>query len=172
VDQHRADEHFRQTVFEYTNYAYSLSYRILGNAEDAQDAVQEAFLKLYRNFAKFDTQKSMKNWICTITINTCRDFFRSRRRYKDADNIDDNPVSDQGASSAGVENKIFTQELMQPLDIKYRAVITLFYLEQRSVEEIAVILKRPKTLIKVWLHRARNTMLKNIARMERAPIAS
>jgi RNA polymerase sigma-70 factor (ECF subfamily) len=159
-------ESFRKVVFEYADYAYRVAYRLLANADDARDAVQETFIKLYRNFEKYDQRKSMKNWICTIEINTCRDMFRSRKRLYEAQEFNDDVMSDSGKASTWIENRIFTEELLRSLDFKYRTVITLFYLEQKSVEEISTILRRPKTLVKVWLHRARNQILKNIAQME------
>ncbi len=74
---------FDDLVMEYQPLVYSLALRILGDAEDARDATQETFLKIYRHFTGFRGEASLKTWICRIAINQARSTERWwRRRYR------------------------------------------------------------------------------------------
>ena len=149
---------FRKIVAEYSGYVYSLSYRILLNSDDARDAVQETFVKVLRSWSRMDPTRSPKNWICTIAINAARDVYRSRRHQREAEELHDE-CGDTGVSQPAVESRIMAREILGSLDVKYRTVMVLFYVEQRSVKEIASIVRRPAPLVKVWLCRARKTLL-------------
>ena len=74
---------FDELVEEYQSLVYALAFRILGDAEDARDATQETFLKVYRHFARFRGEASLKTWICRIAINQARSTERWwRRRHR------------------------------------------------------------------------------------------
>ena len=81
---------FDQLVEEYQSLVYALALRVLNDAEDARDATQETFLKIYRHFANFRGEASLKTWICRIAINQARsaDRWRRRRRRNDTTSID------------------------------------------------------------------------------------
>src|SRR5262245_52462578 len=83
-------EAFDQLVEEYQALVYALSFRILNNAEDARDATQETFLKVYRYFGNFRGEASLKTWICRIAINQARssDRWLRRRRRNDTTSLD------------------------------------------------------------------------------------
>jgi RNA polymerase sigma-70 factor (ECF subfamily) len=76
---------FDQLVEEYQPLVYALALRILNDAEDARDAAQETFLKIYRHFANFRGEASLKTWICRIAINQARSAERWRRRRRRGD---------------------------------------------------------------------------------------
>jgi RNA polymerase sigma-70 factor (ECF subfamily) len=71
---------FDELVERYTAPIYSLSYRMLGSAEAAEDAVQDIFTKVYRNAARFDPRRRFFSWLYTIALNHLRSQHRSRRR--------------------------------------------------------------------------------------------
>src|SRR5215510_1574261 len=83
-------EAFDQMVEEYQPLVYALALRILNDAEDARDATQETFLKVYRHFANFRGEASLKTWICRIAINQARssDRWLRRRRRNDMTSLD------------------------------------------------------------------------------------
>lgn len=84
---------FDELVEEYQPLVYALSFRILGDAEDARDAAQETFLKIYRHFARFRGEASLKTWICRIAINQARSSERWwRRRFRNATSSLDAPL--------------------------------------------------------------------------------
>jgi RNA polymerase sigma-70 factor, ECF subfamily len=74
---------FDELVAEFQSLVYALSLRVLGDTEDARDATQETFLKVYRHFAHFRGEASLKTWICRIAINQARSTARWwRRRHR------------------------------------------------------------------------------------------
>lgn len=98
---------FDELVEEYQPLVYALALRILGDAEDARDATQEAFLKIYRHFAGFRGEASLKTWICRIVINQARSAERwwRRRRRSDTTSLDA-PLSQTGASGLSGDDEL------------------------------------------------------------------
>jgi RNA polymerase sigma-70 factor (ECF subfamily) len=151
--------HFNEILNSHLDYVYSLAYRILGNAEDAKDAVQETFFKVYKKYEQYDAKRSLKNWLCAIAVNTSRDIYRSRKRQAVALSVEDQPVSDQARAQAGIESRLLAEEVLNFLAYEFRSVMVLFYVEGKPIKEIAKILKIPQVLVKVRLHRARKRIL-------------
>jgi len=84
---------FDELVVQYQSLVYALSFRILGDSEDARDATQETFLKVYRHFSHFRHEASLKTWICRIAINQARTTERWwRRRHRSEITSLDAPV--------------------------------------------------------------------------------
>jgi RNA polymerase sigma-70 factor, ECF subfamily len=98
-------EAFDQLVEEYQALVYALALRILNDAEDARDATQETFLKIYRHFGNFRGEASLKTWICRIAINQARsaDRWLRRRRRNDMTSLD--APWGQSASTNGGRNE-------------------------------------------------------------------
>ncbi|MGH9753046.1 MAG: sigma-70 family RNA polymerase sigma factor [Blastocatellia bacterium] len=99
-------EAFDQLVEEYQSLVYALALRILNDAEDARDATQETFLKVYRHFGNFRGEASLKTWICRIAINQARsaDRWLRRRRRNDTTSLDapwGPPMWANGGASGG-----------------------------------------------------------------------
>jgi RNA polymerase sigma-70 factor (ECF subfamily) len=94
---------FDQLVEEYQALVYALSLRILNDTEDARDATQETFLKVYRHFGNFRGEASLKTWICRIAINQARsaDRWRRRRRRHDTTSLDAPLELSLGANGGG-----------------------------------------------------------------------
>src|SRR5579864_4605069 len=72
-------EAFDQIMQLHQKQVLSTAVRLLGNLEDAQDAAQEAFLRLYRNLHKVEDGREIQNWLYRVTVNLCNDQFRKRR---------------------------------------------------------------------------------------------
>src|ERR1035441_5897324 len=71
---------FEQVYLQHGGRLKSIAWRILGNRPDAEDAVQETFLKLYRGIEAFHAESNLGTWLCRILINACHDLARKRRR--------------------------------------------------------------------------------------------
>lgn len=154
-------ERFQDVVGFYGRYVYNITYRILGNRGDAEDASQETFVKAFRNLDRYDRALGLKNWLCTIALNTARDFYRrSRRHRKTTSSMPDIENLVDGADTCSLaDNRLDVQKVLGYLDINYRIVVVLFYMEQYGVKEIAALLKKSPSLIKVRLFRARKIIL-------------
>lgn len=91
---------FDDLVAEFQPLVYALSLRILNEPEDARDACQETFLKVFRHFGRFRGEASLKTWICRIAINQARSTDRWwRRRFKQETASLDEPSADEGRSA-------------------------------------------------------------------------
>ena len=143
----------------------SLALRILRNRDDANDAVQDTFVKALRAIGDFDTARPLKPWLCRICANCCMDSVRHRKR--DGSSLDQHehvlhekePVEDQATGSIR-QGQLF--EAIGRLPEKYRQIILMRHFRHMEVNEIAVELDKPEGTIKSWLFRARALLKKDL----------
>jgi RNA polymerase sigma-70 factor (ECF subfamily) len=150
---------------------YNVVLRMVGNAEDALDIVQEAFLKAYRSLSRFKGQSGIYTWLYRIAVNTALSFRRSApvQMSRASVSLDENPHGEDSDSkrevpdstyngSAGAERgeakEHITRAILE-LEPELRTVVVLRDLEDLSYEEIAQILEVPKGTVKSRLHRGR-----------------
>lgn len=135
----------------------SLALRLLGSRADAEDAVQEAFLKVYRAMAGFDGNSAISTWMYRILINCCYDILRRRQRAAEA------PVTREpsGAGNLGTGNvglKIALERALARLNERPRLVFLLFEVEGLKHSEIAAILQVPEGTSRNWLFEAKRDL--------------
>lgn len=119
----------------------SVAWNHLGNVSDAEDAVQETFLKIHRSAATFTGEASFSTWIFRILVNTCYDIVRKRkRRIDEAPMEDDDGQFPQTAVSVDDAKRITLRKLLAELPEQRRSVFTLFEIEGMSHAEIGEIL--------------------------------
>jgi RNA polymerase sigma-70 factor (ECF subfamily) len=147
---------FDELVEEYQALVYALALRILNNAEDARDATQETFLKIYRHFAHFRGEASLKTWICRIAINQARSTERwwRRRRRNETSSLDARlnlngqddccPIDRLASSAATPESEALSRERSRQIEIAlselkkdFRIAVILRDIEGLSYDEIA-----------------------------------
>lgn len=169
---------FRALVEEHSPMVFRLAYRMTGNEEDAEDVVQEAFLKAHRSFDRFDARSSFGTWIYRIATNCAIDVIRRRKhpagapRRRDDDPGDPlenvasaDPLPDRLAFASEVENGVVTAlALLSPLE---RAAFILRHLEGMPIERIASVLQSRPNAVKQSVFRAVQKM-----RRELAPLVS
>ena len=162
-----SDEAFTQLVETYQNPVYNLCYRMLGEAEAAEDAAQETFFKAYRNLARYDINRSFPTWLLSIAAHHCID--RLRRRKFTAFSIDDEEnhielpdtnVPDPEKETVRRETQAQMQILLKSLDATDRAAVVLRYWNDCSEVEIAQALSLTVPAVKSRLHRARRALAK------------
>lgn len=131
----------------------------LGDVHLAQDAVQDAFIKIYRAWRPIENPSAEKAWVMRITVNVCKDYLRSawKRRVSLVDQYPELPAGQEPRSEEGR----LIQEIMA-LKPKYREVILLHYYQQLRVGEIAAILGAPQSTVSIRLHRARELLKKRL----------
>jgi RNA polymerase sigma-70 factor (ECF subfamily) len=166
---------FSKLVQAYQIPVYNLTYRMLGNAQEAEDAAQETFLRAYKRLSTYLPDKKFSNWILSIASHYCIDLLR-RRRFQWL-SIDDDPVmewlsSDEerpdDAALRG-ERAEEVRALLERLDPSYRAPLVLRYWHDLSYKEIASMLNLTEPAVKTRLHRARLQMAALLE--EQAPAA-
>ena len=139
-----------------------VAMRILRNADDANDAVQETFLKAFRAIRDFDPHRPLKPWLCRICSNVCIDMVRSRRHEVDSLDQHEYMLTSMESLEEQAEESIAKEQVLDAIDnlpVKYRRIIFLRHFRHMDVNEIAAELKAPEGTIKSWLFRAR-TLLK------------
>ena len=162
---------FEQMVKRYHTRVYSLSYGVLRNAEDAEEATQDTFLMLYRKIGTFDEGKKFFSWFYRVALNTA--YSRARRRpavatvaiedYLPRFSTDGHLASPEVPDwSAAVEDAVAARELaaraegfIAELPPAYRDVIWMYDVEEIPASEIAETLEISIPAFKSRLHRAR-----------------
>lgn len=141
---------FEHAAVRYQNMVYRIALHYFGNSQDAEDAVQEVFLRLYTAEKFFESPEHLRRWLIRVTVNVCRDVLRSpwRRRRVSLEELPEEPVFDQPEQAA------LYREIMA-LPEKYRTVLNLFYYEELSVKEIGELLGLRTSAVTTRLHRAR-----------------
>ena len=125
----------------------------------AEDASQETFLKVYRNYAQFDGTAGEKTWVMRIAINVCKDYLRSawNRRVSVVEALNEIPAAEDSPH----EEDTLLREIMN-LKPKYKEVILLFYYQDMKISEIARVLDAPESTVSVRLKRAREQLKKRL----------
>ncbi|HMN29510.1 MAG TPA: sigma-70 family RNA polymerase sigma factor [Caldilineaceae bacterium] len=152
---------FSHLVDAYQRPVYNLTYRMLGNAQEAEDAAQETFLRAYARLGQYDSSHKFSTWILSIANHHCIDRLRKRRSGQVS--IDDNPVlqnleeeSPQPEMSVlDQEQAVELQELIKKLEPEYRTPLILRYWEDYSYEQIAEVMGLTVAAVKSRLFRAR-----------------
>lgn len=159
---------FGALVEKYQAMAYSLAFRMLGDSEDAADAVQEAFLNAWRALSGFQGQSAFSTWLYRLTSNACIDFLRRAKRREVlsitvSDEDDDLPretdIPDERWSPERAlerkEARRAVQEGLAALSPEHRQVLALRELEGLSYQEIAQVLALEEGTVKSRIARAR-----------------
>lgn len=143
--------------------------------EEAEDILQETYVKAYENLHSFDTNLSFSSWIYRIAHNQVISSFRKRKARPQGNSIDvDQDVIEQLAADFDILNEVEQTLLrdklgaiLDDMPLKYKQVIVLKYLEDKSYDEISDILKKPAGTIATQLNRAKKQLKKRLE--EQAP---
>jgi RNA polymerase sigma-70 factor, ECF subfamily len=159
---------FAHLVEQYKTPVYNLTYRMLGNSEDAEDAAQETFLRAYSQFGTYDLSRKFSSWLMSIAAHYCIDQLR-RRHFSwlpiDAlDGLDWLWASNDQPEQTVIdgEDRDEVRRLLLKLPAKYRLVIVLRYWYDLSYAEIAQITKMSEAAVKTRLHRAREMLSEHL----------
>ena len=166
---------FESLVRRYEERAWWAAYHLLGDAEEARDIAQEAFLRAYKALARFDFGMSFYTWLYRIVVNLSIDAMRKRSRLRPV-SLDDIPggLSKPDADDApgqrmeSDETASRVREVLTKLPEKYRTVMTLRELDGLSCKEIASIVKSTHATVRWRLHIARRMFKEHWDRIERA----
>jgi RNA polymerase sigma-70 factor, ECF subfamily len=142
---------------------FNLCYRMLGTAEDAEDAAQETFIRAYQSLRRYDQGRPFGTWLLSIAAHYCIDQLR-RQRYPTI-SLEDMTLPDLPDTSPGIENRLGLKEerlhiqaLLEFLDPVDRAAVIMYYWYDLSYEEICQVLNLTASAVKSRLHRARRSM--------------
>jgi RNA polymerase sigma-70 factor (ECF subfamily) len=171
IQQARAGDQnaFGRLVVAYQTPVYNLAYRMLGNAAEAEDASQEAFLRAYTHLRSYDPERPFRSWLLSITSHYCIDRLRRRRinwlSLEEEIAVPDQPTSNSPNPEAAAtqhEREAQIQQMLATLSPTDRAAITLRYWYDCSYDEIAEMLGLTVSAVKSRLHRARRALAEKI----------
>lgn len=149
-------DEFSQKVLALEAVLFHISYGILQNTQDCEDAVQEAVLKAYANLNMLKKPQYFKTWLIRIVMNECYSLIRKRGREL--------PLDESTAENQASEDSFIKEEYrelyegMKQLSEKDRVCVQLFYMEGYSIKEIARIFHIPEGTVKSRLNRARKQL--------------
>jgi len=168
---------FRAIVRRYQREVFNLALRILRNREDAEDATQEVFVRIYGALHQYDPRHPFRSWLLRITHNLCIDQIRRKRistvsidrpvAQKDGEvgwEIPDPDAADPLEEVMHRERREWIEEAIGALGPTLRTAITLRHFHGLRYEEIAEVLDVPLGTVKVRIFRARAALAKILAR--------
>ncbi len=144
------DEYIQYILDRYSKFLIRLSFTYVKNIPDAQDSVQDVYISLMKRGRGFDSEEHEKAWLIRATIN------RSKNRLNSVWNRIKAPLDEDLSYLVEEESEVLAIVLSLPS--KYRTVIHLYYYENYSMNEIAVMLHRSPGTIGTWLSRGRKIL--------------
>ncbi len=156
LQKHRHREAFECLLGLFEVKVFRMAIMYLKDQGRAEEVTQDIFLKLWQVLPAYDGRAAPSTWLYTIARNTCLSVLRSEayRKTLSFDSITE-PVAAEATGASSILNRIELERCLRRLTEMQRDVITLFYLKEKSVEEVARMLDLPDGTVKSHLHRAR-----------------
>ena len=158
------EDAYRILVERHSRSIFRLAYRMTANEQDAEDVVQETFLRAYRQLKRFESRSNFGTWLYRIAVNCSLDLIRKRRRHDEPPTEpsseeetmyqlrDERPTPDRMVLGAEIQKKVDT--VLSTLGPKERAAFSLRHYDGMSIEEIGVVLGVRPSAIKNSIFRA------------------
>lgn len=146
----------------YSDKIFKICFLQLGDKEEAKDATQEVLLKVFKYINRYNGEASIYTWIYRITINTCFDILKKRKRQKYEDiSLHIEWLRDTKETEAIIIKNLTSQkirEVLMKVDEKYRILLYMYYYEELKISEIASILQEKENTIKTRLRRGKSSL--------------
>ena len=147
----RPDCDIEALVNTYGDMLFRLCVVMLGSETDAEDAVQETFIRYTQKAPDFESSEHEKAWLITTSKNKCHDMLRFRQRHPQI-----SIEYMQGLSSDSTDSGIL--EALMSLPEKFRLVLTLYYVEEYRIDDIAQIIRKTPSAVKMRLQKGRKLL--------------
>ncbi len=146
---------FAGIVDLYGGQVLAFAVNILGNREDAEDAVQESFIQIFRNIASYDPGRSLKTWVYTITYRRCLDIMKKKRRFFAAF---EKAKHEMPVYSNPGPGRLLPADILGALSARQRTALSLWAYEGCSAREISRVLSCSESTARVTLFGARKKL--------------
>jgi RNA polymerase sigma-70 factor (ECF subfamily) len=162
---------FRLLVEKYKDVSFSLAYSILKDEHIAEDALQEAFLKVFKNIRQFRNQSLFSTWLYRIVTTTCLKIAKKNKRARLHDSFDTDIHGDTTNNMTGFDNVIASERkevihsAVRMMKSNEAMLLQLYYLSELSIEEIKEITGFKESKIKVTLYRGRTSFQENLQKI-------
>ena len=147
----RPADDIERIVYMYGNMLFRLCFITLGNAADAEDIVQETLIKYLQKEADFENEEHEKAWFIKVATNKCKDMLRFRSNHPVV-NIEEINELTNDISSSGILDALMS------LPDKFRIVLVLYYVEECSIKDIAKVIGRTESAVKMRLQKGRRLL--------------
>ncbi|WP_179345995.1 RNA polymerase sigma factor [Winogradskyella ursingii] len=155
---------YAQLVEQYKNLVFSLALRMLKCREEAEEVAQDTFIKVFKSLDKFKGDSKFSTWIYRITYNTCLDNIKKNKKHLNNVTIDEYTFDKLDVIDNALEHMInqekseLIKQCINQLPEECSAILTLFYFEELSLDEISTIINVEANTAKVKLFRARKKL--------------
>ncbi|MFA5994370.1 MAG: RNA polymerase sigma factor [Parcubacteria group bacterium] len=159
-------------IERYQGKLFAYLYRLIGNREEAQDLLQNVFIKAFRNMKSYDVERKFSSWIYRIAHNEAINHLKrkSLRRFISWEDIVSTrdklrtSETEDGADKAWLRKEVINEvdNVIIKLPVKYRQVLLLRYYSEKSYEEISEILQKPINTVGTLINRAKKRMAKEV----------
>ena len=157
---------YSKLVDQYKNLVYTLALRMLKHKEEAEEVAQDAFVKIYKSLPKFKGDSKLSTWVYKVTYNCCLDRLKKNRKF-----LNDVPIDEYTYNRVEIIDNALEQLIKEERQEMIRAcvgklpedssaLITLFYFDELTLEEISKITDIEANTVKVKLFRARKRLVK------------
>lgn len=174
----RDEAAFRELVETYSDRVFNMTFRMLGNREEAEDVSQEVFITVFKAIDSFRGDAKFSTWLYRVTANHCKNRIKYLARRHDRSKSEFDERIDRKAAAGGTtapseirrpdqevegaETTELVQRLIAELEEDHRVLIVLRDIEELSYEEICEITELPEGTVKSRLHRARQALRKKL----------
>lgn len=157
------DSDYSIIVERYKNKAFSMLKRMLKNEFDAEEVLQDCFLKVFNSLGSFKGEAKFSTWFYKIVYNTALTKLSSKKRMVEAEmsSVEDHFELESENNADDIERKDVNQlihDTISKLPERYSAIITMFYLNEMTIEEISEAMQLSVPNVKVMLYRSRNSL--------------
>jgi len=157
-------EAFRFLVDKYKRMAFTLTIQLVHQPPVAEELCQDAFLKAFHGLKGFKGEAAFSTWLYRIVYNTAASYMRKKKRYtlpleEEVVEVDDGGLDPMEQLSRDEALRILDQALLI-MDEEDRFLLTLYYLEEKAVKEMAVITEQSESNVKIRLFRGRKKLHK------------
>ncbi|MBQ3516848.1 MAG: RNA polymerase sigma factor [Lachnospiraceae bacterium] len=148
----RPADDLEQVTDAYGNMLFRLCIVMLGNSADAEDALQEVMFKYYRKAPAFTDEEHRKAWLLTVAGNQCKDMLRFRAKHPLTEDTDIYEYKSGNHENSGILDALMT------LPEKFRLVLILHYVEEYPVKDIARMIGKTPSAVKMRLQKGRKLL--------------
>jgi RNA polymerase sigma-70 factor, ECF subfamily len=161
---------FTQILESHRDMVYTICYRTLGNAHDAEEAFQDTFVSAFRNLPRFRGDSKLSTWLYRIAVNRCRDFMsaKSTRQSRETASLDDednaraqDALRFDGAGASDAAETV--REALASIDKDYAIAINLHCIMGYSYDEAGELMGVPGGTVKTYVHRGKEALREVLA---------
>lgn len=168
---------YRSLVERYQNYVFTITMNVLKSREEAEEAAQDVFIKVYKMLHSFEGKSKFTTWLYTIAYRTALDYNKKKKLNIQSIDAEESFLQVKDTLTPNPEKNMQQEDLQDKLKKainKLRpsdaSIITLFYLHEKSVQEVAQIMGLTVSNVKTKLHRLREALRKQLERQLKTEI--